>query len=194
MVAFTGFCLAAAGVFAASETPASAPLQGEYVLQPLDLVKIVVFQELDLEREVRLTQDSSISLPLIGTVQLKGHTLREAQETIRAAYERDFLVNPQITLTVVEYAKQMVNVLGAVTTAGAITIPPEQPLNLLDAIARAGGFTRLADRRHVKLTRNGDDGRAVTREINTDDIIQGSSDKNSMLRPGDVIYVPERIL
>lgn len=172
----------------------SGTTQAEYVLQPLDLLKVVVFQETDLEREVRLTQESTVSLPLIGTVSLKGKTTREAQQLISEAYEHDFLVNPQISLTVLEYAKQTVNVLGAVTTAGAILIPPEQPLNLLDAVSRAGGFTRLADRRHVKLTRIGDDGRKITFEINADEIIQGATDKTWLLKNGDVVYVAERIL
>jgi polysaccharide export outer membrane protein len=196
--ATSGLCglLVIAGV-ASGETPVSsapAPAQAEYVLQPLDLLKVVVFQETDLEREVRVTQESSVSLPLVGTIVLKGRTTREAQQLISEAYERDYLVNPQISLTVLEYAKQTVNVLGAVTTAGAILIPPEQPLNLLNAVARAGGFTRLADRRHLKLTRLGDDGRNVTYEINADEIIQGSTDKTWLLKNGDVIFVSERIL
>jgi polysaccharide export outer membrane protein len=194
VAAFLGLTICLGGLRAADTRTVAAPAQAEYVVQPLDVLKVVVFQEEDLEREVRVTQESSVSLPLIGTISLQGRTVREAQELIRDAYERDFLVNPQITLTVTEYAKQVINVLGAVTTAGAIPIPPEQPLNLLDAIARAGGFTRLADRRHIKLTRNGDDGRPVTHEINADEIIQGSTGKTWLLKTGDVVFVPERIL
>jgi polysaccharide export outer membrane protein len=179
---------------AGAGSPGSTAAQAEYVLQPLDLLKVVVFQETDLEREVRLTQESSVSLPLVGTISLKGRTTREAQQLISEAYEHDYLVNPQISLTVLEYSKQTVNVLGAVTTAGSILIPPEQPLNLLDAVARAGGFTRLADRRHLKLTRIGGDDKKVTYEINADDVIQGSTDKTWILKNGDVIFVPERIL
>lgn len=193
MAAFLGLMSGLGVTFAADSGPTAA-LQAEYVLQPLDMLKVVVFQEEDLEREVRLSQESTVSLPLIGNVALKGRTVREAQDVIRDAYERDYLVNPQISLTVTEYAKQVVNVLGAVTTAGAVEIPPEQPLNLLDAITRAGGFTRLADRRHLKLTRTDEDGKAVTFEINADDIIRGTTDKTWMLKTGDVIYVPERIL
>ena len=132
--------------------------QPEYVLQSYDLIKVEVFQEPDLERQVRLSQDSVVTLPLIGTVNLKGKNVRQAQVLIRDLYDRDFLVNPQINITVLEYAKETVTVLGAVNTAGAILIPQDQTLNLLDAIGRAGGFSRLADRKHIKLTRVSDDG------------------------------------
>src|SRR6478609_4095691 len=52
--------------------------QAEYVLQPMDLVKVEVFQEPDMERQVRISQDSTISLPLINRVDLKGKTVQQA--------------------------------------------------------------------------------------------------------------------
>jgi len=173
----------------------SGSARPEYVLQPLDLIKMEVFQEPDMERQVRLSQDSTVTLPLINTIDLKGKTLQEAQELIRQLYDRDYLVNPQINLTVLEYAKHDVKVLGSVDKAGAVEIPSDKPLKLLDAIALAGGFTRLADRRHVTLTRTNEDGKPVTSEINADDILQSkNSTDNLPLKEGDVIYVPERIL
>jgi polysaccharide export outer membrane protein len=122
-------------LYAADTTPASQP---DYVLQPYDLIKVVVFQEPDLEREVRLSPDTTVTLPLIQTVDLKGKTVREAQAIIRELYDRDYLVNPQINITVEDYAKVSVNVLGSVNQPGSVVIPPDQGLNLLDAIAHAG--------------------------------------------------------
>jgi polysaccharide export outer membrane protein len=179
-----------------TEPSSSAPRteQADYLLQPYDLIEIVVFQEPDLAREVRLSQDSTINLPLIGTVDLSGKTVRAAQDAIRRLYDKDYLVNPQINVTVKEYAKQTVNVLGSVNTPGAISIPPEQPLKLLDAITRAGGFTRLADRKRIKLSRLNADGKTSTSIINADDIIQSNTADTWILFKGDVIFVPERIL
>jgi polysaccharide export outer membrane protein len=169
--------------------------QAEYVLQPMDLVKVEVFQEPDMERQVRITQDSSITLPLINRVDLKGKTVQQAQDTIRDLYNKDYLVNPQINLTVMEYAKRDVKVLGQVTKAGAVDIPSDRPLKLLDAIALAGGFTRLADRKRVTLTRTGADGVTTTTEINADSIIQSKNSADQWtLQQGDVINVPERLL
>jgi polysaccharide export outer membrane protein len=178
-----------------SGSPAQASIsQLDYVLQPSDLIRIVIFQEPDLEREVRMSAEGKISLPLINEVDLKGKTIAQAQQIIHDRYDKDYLVNPQINLTVLEYNKADVLVLGSVNSPGPVTIPPDRPLNLLDAIARAGSFNRLADRKRVRLTRETEDHRTVARIINTDDLMQSNSSNQEILQKGDVIFVPERII
>ncbi len=168
---------------------------GDFLLQPQDLIKVQVFQEPDLLREVRISQEGTINLPLINQVDLRNKTLRQAEQLIRDLYDRDFLVNPQITLVVVEYAKRTVNVLGNVNLPGAVPFPQEQKLNLIDAITRAGGFNRLADRKRVKLTRTSTDGKSETFEINADQLMnKGASAEKWVLQVGDTVYVPERVL
>ena len=168
--------------------------QLNYVLRPFDLIQVVIFQEPDLERKARLSEECSLTLPLIGTINLSGKTIRQAQDIVTDLYNRSYLVNPQINITVLEFTKITVNVLGSVNLPGAIDIPPDQPLNLLDAITRAGGFSRLADRKRVKLTRITDDNRTMTTIINADDIIQSTNSDQQILKKGDVVFVPERIL
>ena len=126
-------------------------------------------------------------------MNLKGKSLREAEELIRSRYDQDFLVKPQVTVTVLEYAKTSVNVLGSVGQAGSVVFTPEQPMTLLDAIARAGGFTRLADRKHVSLSRTVD-GKVEKYTINADELIQGDAKQSWILIKDDVIYVPEKLL
>lgn len=188
------FCLlAAVSGFAADAAPSG--VRAEYILQPMDLVKMEIFQEPDMERQVRISQDGTVTLPLINQVDLKGKTVQQAQETIRNLYNQDYLVNPQINLTVVEYNKRDVKVLGQVGKPGAVDIPNDRPLKLLDAIALAEGFTRLADRKRVTLTRTTPDGATTTTEINADSIIQSKNSADSwVLQQGDVINVPERLL
>ena len=166
----------------------------DYVLQPSDLLSVQVFQEEDLKREVRVSQEYSITLPLIGRVDVKGKTVHQTERLIRDLYDRDYLVNPQVNVVVTEYAKRTVNVIGSVNQPGAVLFPQEQGLTLLDAISRAGGFSRLADRKHVKLTRTNADGKAETYIINADDLIQGTSSNAWLLLVNDNVYVPERIL
>lgn len=166
----------------------------DYLLQPSDLLNVQVFQEENLKRDVRVSQEYSITLPLIGKVDLKGKTLRQAEELIRQLYDRDYLVNPQVNVVVVEYAKRTVNVIGQVNQPGAVPFPQEQGLTLLDAISRAGGFSRLAQRTQVKLTRTNADGKTDTYIINADDLIKGSSSNSWQLIENDIIFVPERIL
>lgn len=190
-------CITSAGLAqtdaAAPSLPSSQP-NLDYVLQASDLIRVQVFQEEDLLREVRLSQEGSVSLPLIGSVELKGKTLRQAEELIRGLYDKDYIVNPQLNIMVLEYAKKTVSVLGSVATPGPIVFPPEQSMSLLEGVARAGGFTRLADRKRVKLVRTLPDGKTETYVINADDLIQSTkSDDKWNLQKDDVIFVPERM-
>jgi len=205
------FCLlVACSLHAAtsSNTPASASTadatrtgttSGDYIVQPQDLIRVQVFQEEDINRqgEVSISQEFTISLPLIGTISLKGKTVRQAEEMIRELYDRDYLVNPQVTVIVIKYSERSVNVLGAVNSAGRIPFPNERGLTILDAISLAGGHSRLADLRKVKLTRNPPNGAPSTTEINVDEIMKGDSRAAAALavplEKGDVIFVPERI-
>lgn len=179
-------------LFAADEPPATPNV--DYVLQPLDLLRIVVFQEPDLERQVRISQEYTINLPLIGSVDLAGKSVRQAEEVIRARYDADFLKNPQITITVIEYTARTVQVLGAVNSPGAIAFTPEQQMGIMEAIARAGGQARIADLKRVRLTRPSAEGKSENFTINVDEIMKGSSSDKWLLQKGDVIFVPERIL
>jgi len=165
-----------------------------YVLHPMDLLKLQVFQEPDLDRELRVSQDSTITVPLIGVVDLKGRTIHEAEELITELYARDYLVNPQINITILEYAPRTVNVLGAVNAPGAVAMPPEKSFTLLDAIARAGGFSRLANRGRVSLTRSLPGGRTENFTVNADQLVSGDAANRWPMHDGDVVYVPERVL
>ena len=191
---FIPAALAAEDSTDALETSAAKSAKSDYVLQASDLLRVQVFQEDDLTREVRVSQEYSIVLPMIGSVDLRGKTLRQAEELIRDRYDRDYLVNPQVNVIVLEYAKRTVNVLGSVNTPGAVLFPQEEDLTLLDAISRAGGFNRLADRKRVKLSRSLPDGRTEAVEINTDDLIKSGNTKAYVLQRDDVIFVPERML
>jgi polysaccharide export outer membrane protein len=165
-----------------------------YVLHPMDLVKIQVYHEPELEREVRVSQDHTIVMPLIGVVDVKDRTLRDTEMMMTDLYQRDYLVNPQINITVLEYGQRTVNVLGAVNTPGAVPIPPEKEFRLLDAIARAGGFSRLATRSRISLTRTRANGQTENFVINADQLMSGDAANQWLVQEGDIIVVPERML
>ena len=174
--------------------PAAAQASSDYQLQPGDVVRVQVFQEPDLDRELRVSQDGQIALPMIGQVEVKNRTLSSVEKTVRELYDRDYLVNPQVNITVLTYQKRSVNVMGAVNAPQAIEYPPEQTLSILDAISRAGGFNRFADRKKVVLTRTFADGHSDKYTINTDQLISGVSSERWVLLKDDVIFVPESVL
>jgi polysaccharide export outer membrane protein len=167
----------------------------DYVLQPQDLIRVSVFQEEDINKqgEVGISSEHTITLPLIGTVNLRGKTVRQAEEMIRALYDKDYLVNPTVNVQVLKYSDRSVNVTGAVNDAGRVQFPPERGLTIADAITLAGGHSRLADLRKVKLTRKGPNGEPETRDVDVD-AIQKKGARDVALEPGDQIFVPERII
>lgn len=181
------------GVVLAEGPPPTDEL-GDYKLEPGDVVRMQVFQVPDLDREVQVSVKGEILLPLIGRLVVKDRSIRSVEQTVRALYDRDYLVNPQINMIVTKYSSRTVNVMGAVNSPQAIEYPPNQTLSLLDAISRCGGFNRLANRKTVRLTRAYPDGHTENFTINADELISGKKNDRWELLSGDVIYVPESIL
>ena len=156
-----------------------------------------VFQHDDLNKQteaVSISQEYSVSLPLVGTLNLRGKTVRQAEALIREAYDRDYLVKPQVSVIVVKYADRSVNVIGNVTTAGRVQFPQERGLSIIEAIALAGGQTRLADLKKVKLTRKKENGDTEVQEIDVDALMKKGGRDAFPLQKDDVVFVPERIL
>lgn len=166
----------------------------DYVLLPADILQIKVFQEEDLTREVSISQERTLSLPLIGTVEVAGKTVRQAEELIRQLYDKDFLVNPQVSVIVLKYAERTVNVMGSVNQPQAVLFPPERGLTLLDAIARAGGFNRYANQEAVVVTRTDEKGQSTTFTVNVKKLIDSASPNQIPLQVGDVVTVREKFL
>ncbi|MBI5690767.1 MAG: polysaccharide export protein [Verrucomicrobia bacterium] len=169
----------------------------DYILQPMDVLKVFVFQHDDLNKQmeaVQVSPEHTISLPLVQTIKLKGKTTRQAEQIIRDAFDRDYLVNPQVSVIVVKYAERSVNVLGQVGKPDRVLFPPEKGLTILEAITLAGGHTRLADLKKVKLTRKQENGDTEVMEIDVDALMKRGGRDAVQLQKDDVIFVPERIL
>lgn len=194
VIAMGALSLGAQDLGSTSSDSQAARVSDDYILQPLDLLQIRVFQEPAMDREVRMSREAAVMLPLIGRVNLAGKTIRQAEELVQELYDRDYLVNPQINITVLEYARRTVNVLGSVGNPGEVEFPREEGLTLLEAISRAGGFTRLADRKKIRLTRQTDSDEAENFIVNADEMIEGNSAEQWSLQTGDLIFVPERFL
>ena len=184
-VVWLGLMIFSPQVFAADDT--------NYRLRAMDLLKVQVFDQPSLDREVRVSKDLTIVLPLIGKVDVQNRTVRDLERVVTQLYKADYLVNPQINITIAEYSPNTVNVFGAVNNPASIPIPPEKIFSLLDAIAKAGGFSRLANRNRISLTRIGPNGQAQNYLINADELMTGDTTNRWPLRDGDVITVAERM-
>ncbi len=168
-----------------------------YVLAADDTFLMKVWREDDLETKTKVDRDGTVSLPLIGVVNIGGKTVREARTLIQGMYEKDYLVDPQITLTVMEstnrVAKARFTVLGRVEKPGFFEIPEgRKTVSLLEAIAMAEGFQRLANESKVTVKRKTNDGREQIFEIDAKQMLKDVRMKPFDILPGDTISVPER--
>jgi polysaccharide export outer membrane protein len=166
-----------------------APSTANNILHCDDLIQITVFQESDLTTETRVTKAGTITFPLIGTVQVAGKTITQTQEEIRSRLDKDYIVNPQVTVAVIEYSKLWVTVLGQVQKPGNVELPSGAGLDLLGAIALAGGYTQDADMEHVTVRRI-TNGTEQMLAINATELASGVATKPFMVQPGDAVTVP----
>src|SRR5437868_1138239 len=74
-----------------------------YILGPNDIIQLKVYQEDDLDARERILQDGTVTLPLLGPVPLSGKTVERATALVRDLLAKDYLVHPQVMLSVAEY-------------------------------------------------------------------------------------------
>jgi len=134
-------------------TDASGAYKGvdEYRIGAMDLLTISVFGAAELNQDVRVNSDGTISLPLIGIVHAGGRTSSELQRDIAAKLAAGYLKNPQVGVFIKEYVSQRVTVEGAVQKSGVY--PLTGPTTLLQVLAVSGGLTEMANTRGVIVFR-----------------------------------------
>jgi polysaccharide export outer membrane protein len=161
--------------------------EDEYRICINDLLEISVYEERDLDKTVRVDANGAITYPLIGSLEVKGLTSKELESKITELLSRDYLINPQVSVFIKEYAK--ISILGQVSRPGAYEL--KSGLTVIDAVALGGGFTEKANVNSVKLVRiKGKD--KLTIDIDVNEIVsKGHKEKDITLEPGDLIIVGE---
>jgi polysaccharide export outer membrane protein len=167
----------------------SSAVGKNYRLSPNDVVKISVFQEPDMVSEQQIARDGSVSFPLIGRVVIGGLSMGEAEKTIAARLKESYLVNPQVSVVVTQYATQNYTILGQVGAPNKYPIPYDAvAFTLPMAVAQAGGNTRIGNLRNVRVTRF--HGKAMTQYTVNMLSTQG---QQFIIQPGDLITVQETL-
>ena len=169
---------------------ASAP--AGYVLGPNDYVGVEVFGEDDLRTNGRLNPEGNLSVPLLGSVHLAGLTLTQAASKLTELYGRDYLVNPKVNVMLLGYARRRFSILGQVGRPGSYEMPESSPggIDLLEAIALAGGYTRIAAPERITVRRQSANGDQVFK-VNAKKFNKGG--QGFRVEPGDTITVGESI-
>jgi polysaccharide export outer membrane protein len=176
---------------ASTEVP-GANLLRDYKVSPLDTLSITVFAEPDLTRDVKVSQTGYVTFPLLGKVYVAGLMVHEVENRIAALLGKDYIKNPQVSVNVKEYSARRVSVLGEVKKPGSFDIPAEERMSLLQAIARAEGFTNLASTDDVVIKRM-DGGKEEKIVVNASELMNSKGEKRDVdLKPGDIVVVPTR--
>ncbi len=160
-----------------------------YILSPNDQVGVEVFGEEDLRTYGRLNSEGNLSVPLIGSVHLAGLTLSQASTKLTELLGRDYLVNPRVNVMLVGYAKRRFTMLGQVSRPGSYEMPEGSPegIDLLEAVAMAGGYTRIAAPERISVRR----GNQLLR-VNAKRLARGDRENFTVL-PGDTVTVAESL-
>lgn len=169
-----------------------ASVQNDYRIQPLDTIDISVFNEADLSVQRRVSPQGYVTYPLLGSVQVGGLTVGETEIKLKDLLGRNYLVNPQVTVLVNHANSRRLVILGQVKSPGSYDIGDEG-ITLVQAIARAGGFTDVAATDRVIVIRS-EKGAETKIVVNVAAIIKGGDrSKDLELKPDDVVSVPETI-
>lgn len=167
---------------------AEATVNKPFSLAMGDRVVVQVFGQDELGAEVIVSERGTVTLPLIGDVQVSGLSLVEAQDRIATALrDGGFVVDPKVNMLIDDVRSQQVSVLGAVNTPTRVQI--DANTTVLDALAEARGVSDKGSDNVILIRRNGN--RAQRYLINTKDMLGGGGPSVIALRAGDTIFVPK---
>jgi polysaccharide export outer membrane protein len=183
-MAVLALMMLAVGPRIAISTQDNPPLQVyDYHIGPKDLLEITVFELKELNQTVRVAEDGSITLTLLGRVEVSGLTTQELEKKLAVMLDQQYTKGAHVTVFIKEYQK--VSVIGAVSRPGMYELVG--PTTLLQVIAQAGGLTPQA-MNELYVYRQGPDGQQVRISVKLDDLMANGS--RIELLPKDVVAVP----
>ena len=157
----------------------------DYTIGAKDVLEIAVFELPELNQTVRVSEDGSITLSLLGKVEVAGLTAQELERKLTSLLDQQFTKGAHVTVFIKEYQK--VSIIGAVGQPGQYQLIG--PTTLLQAIAQAGGLTAQA-MDEIIIYRQGNDGKQERISVRKEDLLTGGSqDINIMLQPKDVVTI-----
>jgi protein involved in polysaccharide export with SLBB domain len=170
--------------------PTTAPLDvSKLALGPGDKLNLTVFYgSHSIQAAYTLDSSGSISVQYIGGVSAIGKTVEQVKNDIQQRLADGYLNDPIVSLTVAELNSLSLSVSGMVAKTGAVKFTPG--ITITEVIAQAGGFTPLARKNMVRVTRNLN-GVKATYKLPVERISEGERPNFPML-PGDEVFVPER--
>jgi polysaccharide export outer membrane protein len=168
--------------------PAHAQEKADYPLAAGDTLRVQVFQNPDLTLETRVAEGGSITYPMIGSVQIGGLSVANAEKRIAEALQKGgFVQKPQVTINLLQVRGNQVSVLGQVARPGRFPLETANT-RLSDMLANAGGTTPTGD--DVAIVTGMRAGQPYRKLIDIPSIfLAGRAADDVVLQGGDTIYV-----
>ncbi len=160
-------------------------------LGPEDKLRITVYEHEDLSQEVTLASDGGFAFPLIGKVQASGMTLEQLEQHLKKELGKDYIVDPQLSVTMLESRNRHVFVLGAVGSPGVY--PLKHNASMLELLTQAGGVADDASwyAWYVPASATSDsNGQARGTQIDLEKLLSGEMRQPIRVQNGDTIHVP----
>lgn len=162
--------------------------QDDYLLQAGDVVEITVYQEDSLSRQVLIRPDGGMSFPLVGDMRAAGLTPLEVKRELELRLG-EFIPQSNVTVAVMQISGNQVFVVGKVNRPGAY--PIYRPLDVMQALALAGGTAQFASVDDIRILRRDGEGRQRVYEFEYSEVVDGRNlEQNMLLLSGDTIVVP----
>ena len=181
-----GFGIVVPAALNAQEEPVS--FVKEYRIGPKDLLEIAVFELPELNQTVRVSEEGTITLPLLGSVKIDGLTKDELETKLASLLEEKYLKKARVSVFIREYQSKLVAVIGAVEKPGMYELVGQ--FTLLQMVSKAGGFKENASN-EIFVLREKEKGTSVSISIDLDDLLlNGNQLLNIPILPNDVINVP----
>jgi len=166
----------------AAQTPAP------YRVQVNDVLEFLFFKNTELNQARTVGPDGSLSLQLIGTVQIAGRTIEDIADEVTKRYAKE-LVQPQVTVAVKEYSGLKIYVGGEVNQPGIQVF--RGGLTALQAVVAAGGFKTTASLSSVVLIHKGPSGEPVAGIVDLSRVLKHAElERDVALAPADIVFVP----
>lgn len=174
-----------AATASAAEKVSSLPGK-DYVIGPGDVLEISVWKEESLTKLLTVLPDGKITYPLIGEVAAGGWTVAQLKKEIETRLSR-FVPDPVLSVGVHQVNSMVIYVIGKVNNPGRFALNAN--INVLQALAMAGGLNSFAKRGQVQIFRE-KGGRTETYPFDYDEVSDGENlEQNIQLVRGDTIVV-----
>lgn len=159
-----------------------------YKIGAKDLITINVFDVPELNITVRVAEDGTITLPLLGNIKIEGLTRNQLEKHLASLLEKKYLKNAQVTVFIKEYESKKVSIIGAIVKPGNYELLGEK--TLLELLSIAGGLTNDASN-SIIIIRKLKSGDSISLKIKLDDLmLKGDPKLNIPLKAGDIVNIP----